>query len=294
MQKAKQQEVLLLIGIPASGKSTFRNTFLRENPDYVAVSRDDFRYMLRNVGWEPSIEQMVTQLVNQTITNAIQNGKSVIVDATHCTEKSVNSYSWVKDMFPVKLRFKYIEVDPEVAIERDSRRERSVGREVIEAMYANLEAFKKTPRWVVLTNPDLQASRGDFQPVKQDATLPLAVLFDIDGTLARIREKRGRSPFEWKRVGEDLPVYPVINALKLYRQKGYSIVIMSGRDSVCREETEYWLHHYDIHYDDLFMRPEGNSIKDSIVKYHLLTEFVLPKYQVETVFDDRNQVVDMW
>ncbi len=287
-------EVLILGGIPASGKSTFRVTFLAENPDYVAISRDDFRYMLRNVGWEPSIEKMVTQLVNQSISNAILNGRSVLIDATHCTEKSLNGYSWIKDTYPVKLRYKYFDIDPELAIERDSRRERSVGREVIESMYTNLEALKKTPKWITMTNPALAAAAGDFQPVVQDPKLPMTVLFDIDGTLARIRPERGRSPFHWHRVGEDLVVGEVVHVLNMYRENGYKVVIMSGRDSICRPETEKWLKDNLIQYDDLLMRPEGNSSKDSLVKYALLNEYVLPKYYVDVVYDDRQQVVDMW
>ena len=286
-------EVIILIGLPASGKSTFREKFLIENPRYVAVSRDDFRFMLRNKGWEPSIETMVTQLVNQSIVNALHNNRSVVIDATHCTEKSINSYSFIKDMFPVKIRYQFIEVDLEVAVERDSQRERSVGREVIEKMYNDLQVFKESVRFKQITAPSQDAPM--FEVVVQDTTLPKAVIFDIDGTLAKMKTGKGtRSPFQWSRVGEDDVVLAVRDVLNMHYTHGDCIILLSGRDSVCRGETEAWCKANGIRFDALFMRPQGSMEKDSIVKNRLFTEYVLPYYYTKVIFDDRNQVVQTW
>jgi len=287
------QEVLILGGIPASGKSTFRAEFLRENPDYVAVSRDDFRFMLRNKGWEPSIETMVTQLVNQSIVNALHNNRSVVIDATHCTEKAINSYSFIKDMFPVKIRYQFIEVDLEVAVERDSQRERSVGREVIEKMYNDLQVFKESVRFKQITG--LDKTNPVFEVVTQDIALPKAVIFDIDGTLAKMKTGKGeRSPFQWLRVGEDDVVLAVRDVLNMHYSHGDRIILLSGRDSVCRDETETWCKANGIRFDALFMRPQGSMEKDSIVKNRLFTEDVLPYYYTKVIYDDRNQVVETW
>lgn len=289
MKSTTAQEVIILIGIPASGKTTFRKEFLKENTNYIGVSRDDFRYMLRNVGWEPQIEDMVTQVVNQTIVNALQNGRSVIVDATHCNEKAFNNYSSLKTLFPVKIRCICIDVDLDTAIIRDGERERSVGPTVIEKMYNDLQKFKATDRFKQLMNTE-----PIFAPVVQDPELRRAVIFDIDGTLAKINPVNGRSPFDWKRVGEDLPMSHVINVLDMYRMSGASIILMSGRDCICRPETEAWLEAMDIQYDVLYMRPQGSMEKDSIIKNRLFIDYVLPNYFTEVIYDDRNQVVNTW
>ena len=53
-------EIIINIGLPASGKSFFTTNFLIEHTDYVKVSRDDFRYMLRNENFcDFEIEKMI-------------------------------------------------------------------------------------------------------------------------------------------------------------------------------------------------------------------------------------------
>ena len=42
---------MINIGPPASGKSTFTEDFIKNNDSWVRVSRDSFRYMLKNTGW---------------------------------------------------------------------------------------------------------------------------------------------------------------------------------------------------------------------------------------------------
>jgi len=120
------------------------------------------------------------------------------------------------------------------------------------------------------------------------------IIVDIDGTLAH---KGDRSPFHWERVGEDLPNVPIIRLLECIQEScedGLVTILMSGRDSVCRPETEEWLRVHHIKYDHLFMRPEGNTEKDSIIKKRLYEENIKDKYSVWLVLDDRNQVVEMW
>lgn len=121
--------------------------------------------------------------------------------------------------------------------------------------------------------------------------LPKAIIVDIDGTLAKMN---GRGPFEWMRVGEDLVNEPIRHIVNLYQASGHTVIIFSGRDSVCREVTENWLSDNFIGYNSLFMRPQGNNEKDSIIKRRLFDENVNGKYDIQFVLDDRNQVVDMW
>jgi predicted kinase len=57
-------EVLVLIGIPGSGKSTWAKDFVSNNSDWIRVNRDDFRDMLKtSQTCENKIEDMITGLV---------------------------------------------------------------------------------------------------------------------------------------------------------------------------------------------------------------------------------------
>lgn len=117
-----------------------------------------------------------------------------------------------------------------------------------------------------------------------------AIIVDIDGTLAL---KGDRSPFDWMRVGEDKVNEPIKWLVRSFKPT-VAIIVFSGRDSVCRDITEKWLGENGIPYKDLFMRPEGDMRKDSIVKKELYDKYVKGNYEVAFVLDDRNQVVDMW
>lgn len=119
---------------------------------------------------------------------------------------------------------------------------------------------------------------------------PIAIMVDIDGTLAHMK---GRSPYEWSRVGEDTVDPAISHILECY--KGVTkIVLLSGRDGVCKPETENWLKANNIPYDLLVMRTPNDNRKDSIIKWELYQEHIEPNYDVLFVLDDRNQVVKMW
>jgi hypothetical protein len=121
---------------------------------------------------------------------------------------------------------------------------------------------------------------------------PRAVLVDIDGTLAH---RGDRSPYDWSRVGEDQPNPAVIELVQTIAAAGqHRIILMSGRDEVCRQQTEMWLDAQAVPYEALYMRPHKDNRKDSIVKADLYRRHIEGRYDVAWVVDDRDQVVRMW
>ena len=122
--------------------------------------------------------------------------------------------------------------------------------------------------------------------------LPDAIICDIDGTLAHMKD---RGPFDWARVGEDVLDDNIAHILYLYQyETSAEIILMSGRDEICRDITEEWLDHNSVDYSTLHMRPKHDNRKDSIVKRELYEQYIKGKYNVLFVLDDRQQVVDMW
>jgi hypothetical protein len=124
-----------------------------------------------------------------------------------------------------------------------------------------------------------------MKPIK-----PIAYIFDIDGTLAKMDV---RGPYDWGKVGGDRPNIPVVLVHSLLRRAGARTLIFSGRDSVCEKETRQWLSDHNIEFDGLMMRPAGNTEKDCVVKKRMLDE-ARGAYCIMGVFDDRDQVVAMW
>jgi len=118
------------------------------------------------------------------------------------------------------------------------------------------------------------------------------IICDIDGTLAL---RKGRGPFEWARVGQDSVNKPIADLVTVYHhQAGVAVLLVSGRDSVCQPETEQWLAENDIPYTALWMRPAGDTRKDTIVKAEIYKKHIKGQYNVLFVLDDRDQMVQAW
>ncbi|HEV7934970.1 MAG TPA: hypothetical protein VGP70_22005 [Actinomadura sp.] len=129
------------------------------------------------------------------------------------------------------------------------------------------------------------------------AQQPGVFLVDLDGTVA-LRDETApgcRSPYDWSRVGEDLPNTPVITIVQALAAAGHHIVYMSGRSEECRAATSAWIaEHIGVAGEALHMRATGDHRPDQVVKRELYKRRVKPRYTVTAVLDDRAKVVRMW
>ncbi len=118
-----------------------------------------------------------------------------------------------------------------------------------------------------------------------------AIICDIDGTLAL---RNGRGPFEHEKSNEDKVCQSIKNLLNIYKNNGYSIIILTGREDRFKEITQNWLRDKQIIYDNIFFRETKDQRKDCLVKKELYDTHILNKYEIDFVLDDRDQVVKMW
>lgn len=126
-------------------------------------------------------------------------------------------------------------------------------------------------------------------------------IVDIDGTIANNEHRihyltNGHKDWDnWhKNAHKDEPILEIIELLDMAVDIGIKIVLCTGRDEKCRQDTIDWLEVWDIPYDDLFMRPKGDRRDDDIVKFELLQKILDKGYEPVLVFDDRDRVVNMW
>lgn len=281
----KELEVIINIGVPASGKSTWTKEFLTKNPGWVKVSRDDFRYMLKGVGWcDPKTEKMITYLENQAIVTALANKCNVIIDDTNLKISTIKAFIKLVTEY-ASVSYRVFDVPYKTLLERDAARERKVGEDVIKKMWK---------QWMILKDS------FDFQPIPRDkqrhflvpdfnSPLPDCVVFDVDGTLALMGN---RSPFDWSKVDRDSLNKIVAEHIKFHKSLGRKIIIVSGRDESCKKITEDWFDFYGIEFDLFFMRPKDNYEKDTVIKKRIYENDIKPKYNVLCWYDDRKQVVD--
>lgn len=131
------------------------------------------------------------------------------------------------------------------------------------------------------------------------------VIFDLDGTLALIDDRRKLSikdngKMDWniffdpKNIDLDKPNLPVIKSAQLFKDAGFTIVIFSGRDSISRDATIDWLRDNKVPYDVLKMRPQGSYTPDDVLKKDWLDQLFPNKDDILCIFDDRDKVVKMW
>jgi len=263
--------VYFTIGLPASGKSTWAKNKVDQSPNSIKrVNKDELRAMLDNSYYSKGNEKFVLNIQDMIIKEALENGKHVIVDNTHLAPKhEARIRELIKGLAVLEIvDFRHVSL--ETCIDRDLKRFNSVGEKVIRDMY---NQFIAPPR----------ASKPIY-----NADLPDVVLCDLDGTIALIGD---RSPYDAAKCELDLVNEPVRSILQ---NSGKAIIFVSGREDKFKPQTLAWLAKHNISFNGLYMRQSGDTRKDSIVKREIYDEFILDKYNVAYVLDDRDQVVRVW
>jgi hypothetical protein len=177
----------------------------------------------------------------------------------------------------------FLDVDVEECISRDEQRKDSVGEDVIRKMHKDAQRLKP---WAYKDYPDIK-------PYFNDPSLPQVVIVDVDGTLAI--KHPDRDVYDASKAHMDFPNLPVVTAVRALLLHNRNIVVMSGRSEDCRAETYDWLQRNVGYWGfPLYMRKSGDMRPDWVVKHELFEEHIAGKFSVLAVFDDRDQVVNLW
>jgi len=307
--------LLLLSGLPASGKTTRARAWLAEKPDNRRrINYDDLRTELYGPEWRFNRreEDLMQAEANARAISAISEGKGVVIDNTNLTDKAKNRWRELAKSLGVSCYEEELDTPIAVCVARDrARAEGRVGRAVIERM----ALFTGWIDWGK-DYPKIHSSGRDF------------IIVDVDGTLAdtshrqhyvvphgvhkpycangdkELRPTQGKCPQcdivlkkDWDRFfaacAEDPLMQPIADLVALLGLE-YYIIVVSGRPiDQCGIATEDWLLKHNIHPLHLFMRNgPGDHRPDYEVKQEILD--LLPKGRIAYVLDDRPQVLRMW
>lgn len=276
-----KNKLLVLRGVPASGKSTWAKEFVAGKKDWVIVSRDEIREATGTY-WVPSREDYISDVEEFQIRSAIKNNLNVIIDATNLNPKTQEKWKNLTKELGTEIDFKDFFIDFKTALERDNNRTRKVGKKVLEGFFS---------RYFPEELEDYYTDKRKFVPY--DAKKQNCIIVDIDGTTAL---HQGRSPYDLKRVSEDKPNWPLLYILTELN-KSFHIIFLSGREGTnqCSEDTFNWIRNNFYGTDwELIMRKKGDYRHDEIIKEEIYHTDIEPNYNVIAVFDDRNRVCDMW
>lgn len=129
------QEIIFLKGLPGSGKSTWSKQFCKDNPEYVRINKDDIREMMGNPPFSRNFENSVLTIQRKIGETILDTGKSLIVDDTNFAQKHYDYWRGIADRMHLQITQKIFDTPVEECIDRDLKREKSVGKEVIMGMY---------------------------------------------------------------------------------------------------------------------------------------------------------------
>lgn len=285
--------VILLRGLPASGKSSYARELLKKEPlKWKRVSRDDLRAMFDNSDFSAINEDFIRKIRDQLIVSSLRDGFNVIVDDTNLVPSTVKKlHKLVASVGDVKVIHMPFNTSVDECLKRNALREgvAKVPEKVIHSMAKSCGADRGYKLEVKETY--YPALYTQIETYKVNAELIPAIICDIDGTIAHIDH---RSPYDTGKCLRDTPVPCVVDMIKMFHKNGYKIIFCSGREDQYRDLTEQWLNENVGVEHLLYMRPTGHSTKDFIIKEAIFNEHISGKYNVKAVIDDRLQVCRLW
>jgi len=289
----RTKTILLLVGLPASGKSTYAFDLMKRERRWKRVSRDDIRLMLDGVEFDPKNESFVTKIEDASVEAVLRAGYDVIIDATHLNVQSRNKWLQFAAHFgDVKIISKNFDISLEDALRRNDLRNQAgaqnVSPDVIERMYDRYVKKNGLPKEL-----DEYFPSPAFVQAEVDESLPYCVVCDLDGTLA---------DNSWRNVYEatDCERDPVIRYVKdvlfaVHEKFGDSIIFVTGREEQFREGTEEFLTNAGFMWtssdrsmraNELHMRSNTDKRKDYVVKKEIITEF-RKRFNIRFCLEDR-------
>lgn len=285
MDVLKIKTIFVCKGLQASGKTTWALEQLLKYPNrFKRVNKDELRHMLVNGKSDPDNEKFITTIRDSIIEKSLLKNFDVIIDDINFNDKNWYSFCDIaKRVGNVRVVEKYFQTTLKEAIGRNTRRENPVPEHIL------IKAYEKH-----IKNKKIEV-RDEFFPkippeyLQDDPQKTNAIIVDIDGTLAI---NVNRDYYDITKIADDVPNIPICELVNLLFMTNV-VLIVSGRDDVCIEDTKFWLNYHKVSYTKLFMRKTGDKRSDYIIKEEILQE-ILKSYNVKYVLDDRKTVVDMW
>ena len=131
--------LILLVGIPGSGKTTYAYKYIEEHPGTVHISSDKIRKELWGSEATQGDNNVVFSRMHSRTIASLDFGYNVVYDATNVTRKDRASIISICPKF-VKIEAHVIFAPIETCIERDAARKRTVGKDVIDRMLKRFQA----------------------------------------------------------------------------------------------------------------------------------------------------------
>lgn len=282
-KKDRKPRLVILRGLPASGKSTYAEELVILEERTARVNKDKIREMAacmtksdkkrRDWSWERQFQEIEFQAARIFL----RDGFNVVVDDTNLKDSMIEKWKELARDEHADFEVKsFLDVPIEECIKRDAQRPEPVGKAVIYGLAASAGLIESANEKVELSKP--------------------YIVVDLDGTLCdcehRVHLVKGNQP-DWNAFFEamvyDTPREHVVDMVRT-TYEGYPVVIVTGRPEPYRILCSQWLDYYDIKYHSLLMRRPNDRRPDTEVKQEILDKY-LDKSKIKAWIDDRPSVI---
>lgn len=133
--------VIFCRGIQGSGKSTWAKQWVQIDPEHrIRISWDDLRNMMGKY-WVPSREPLIKYISECLLIDALDKEYDVVIDNMNLSEKSTKSFIQIAAIHMAKIEYRDFKTPLDVCIERDSKREAPIGKDIITNTYNKYKSF---------------------------------------------------------------------------------------------------------------------------------------------------------
>ena len=284
-----KNEILMLRGIPASGKSTLASSLVNVSKNHVRVNLDSLRLMMHPEKEWNGKDESITQHTEKQIARALlEKGKNVIVDDTNLTQKHIDRWQGIAYQQDATFKAHTVYTPLQECLNRNEERI----QENKDKNYPSNNELVNMARYFTVVGEDKYYESTAFGDNE--------IIVDIDGTVAEISHRLhflNQPTRRWEHffahMINDSPRYDVVSKIKQDVKNGATVVFVSARPKRYEKTTVLWLSQLEIPYRTLIMRNNNDKRPDVEVKTDILNRY-FKKRRVSKVYDDRLRVIRMW
>jgi len=302
-------KIIFMKGLPGSGKSTKAKEIMEQSGNFVRLNRDLLRLMLHFNKWTGKNEGITKDVQRNIAKILLEKGINVIIDDTNLGEGHLQSWKSLAEETNSKFQVEDLtkNINIKELFKRDSEREKLVGRHVIVSMAMQYglispKNFGILGKWIICDIDGTIAEISHRLHFVKKTCADCGHLLDGQNCVAGgVHDKKDWKSFFAEMMDDDVRT-DIRDMILDYKEKGYSIIFVSGRPDNYRDETKYWLTYTafkDIKfvegedYATILMRRAGDRRSDNETKKDIL-ETYFNKNDIELVIDDRPRVIKMW
>jgi predicted kinase len=129
------QCIIFLQGLPGSGKSTYAINRCKGDPKIKRLNKDSIRDFMGNPKFSRDFEKLVLEIQRKAGNFLLDAGYSIIIDDTNFSKGHLSYWLGVASERSIEFMVQTFNTSLEECIDRDSKREKPVGKQVILDMY---------------------------------------------------------------------------------------------------------------------------------------------------------------